>query len=312
MEGDAVDLHQPVLLSEVIEALNLNSDGIYIDCTFGRGGHSSEILKGLGNKGQLLAIDQDSQAIKYGKKIFVNEHRIVFEQSNFSHIFQVANKHGLAGKVNGILFDLGVSSPQLDEPNRGFSFMQDGPLDMRMNCDEGISAAEWLQDASIDELERVIKTYGEDRHAKKIASAISQRQKISPLTSTKELADLVQKTVGRASDKKHPATRTFQAIRIFINDELKVLAAALDECMELLTFSGRILVITFHSLEDQVVKNFYRKHTKPDIPRKLPVTDHFKPKLERVGKPIKPSVNEVAENPRARSAKLYVLERVAC
>ena len=312
MQDDALDQHQPVLLTEVIEALKLDPNGIYIDCTFGRGGHSSEILKCLSNEGRLLAIDQDSEAVMYGKKVLKDEPRIVIEHSNFSQILQVAKKYDFDGKVNGILFDLGVSSPQLNDPNRGFSFMKDGPLDMRMNCNNGLSAAEWLQEVNENELTKVIKLYGEERYARKIAKAILQQQKISPLHSTKDLAELIEKTIGRSSEKKHPATRTFQAIRIFINDELKVLASALDECIELLAQSGRLLVITFHSLEDQLVKSIYRKHSESDVPRKLPVVDQFQPKLNRVCKPIKPSEEEVSKNPRARSAKLYVLERVTC
>ncbi len=310
MQHDANVLHKPVLLAEVIEALNINSNGIYIDCTFGRGGHSSEILKSLSNKGRLLAIDQDPEAIMYGKKNFADEQRIVFENCNFSQIVQVAKKRKFENKVNGILFDLGVSSPQLDDPDRGFSFMHDGPLDMRMNSSEGVSAAEWLQSVSDSELERVIKQYGEEKHAKKITQAIMQQQKISPLQTTKELADLVQKTMGNRREHKHPATRTFQAIRIFINKELEVLATALDHCVELLAESGRLLVITFHSLEDQLVKSLYRKNSEPNLPRKLPVVDQFQPRLKRVCKPIKPSQTEIIRNSRARSAKLYVLERV--
>ena len=194
MQDDALDQHQPVLLAEVIDALRLDSNGIYIDCTFGRGGHSSEILKYLSNKGQLLAMDQDSEAAMHGKDIFKDEPRIVIEHSNFSQIIQVTRKYEFDGKVNGILFDLGVSSPQLNDPRRGFSFMKDGPLDMRMNSDAGVSAAEWLQDVSEGELERVIKTYGEERYARKIAKVILQQQKISPISTTKELADLVEKS----------------------------------------------------------------------------------------------------------------------
>ena len=312
MQDDAVSLHQPVLLAEVIRALNLESNGIYIDCTFGRGGHSSEILKGLSNKGRLLAIDKDSEAVIYGKKIFANKQNFIIEQSNFSQILHIAKKHGFERNVNGILFDLGVSSPQLDDPTRGFSFMQDGPLDMRMNREEGVSAAEWLRKVSVFELEEVIKTYGEEKHARKIASAIINQQKISPLSTTKELADLVKKVIGHTREHKHPATRTFQAMRIFINNELEELVTALNQSIELLVLSGRLLVITFHSLEDQVVKRLYRKHSEPNLPRKLPVPDHFQPKLRRVCKPITPSQHEVSQNPRARSAKLYVLERVAC
>ena len=312
MRDDASYSHQPVLLSEVVKALKIKANGAYIDCTFGRGGHSGEILKGLGPDGHILAIDQDPQAVAYATKLFSSEQRIVIEQRNFSQIAQVAKKYNLDGKVNGILFDLGISSPQLDDPQRGFSFMQDGPLDMRMNIDAGISAAEWLQQVSVRELEKVIKVYGEERYAKKIANAILKQQKINPLKTTKQLAEVVQQIIGRSREQKHPATRTFQAIRIFINKELEVLATALDDCVELLAQSGRLLVITFHSLEDQIVKNLFRKHSQSSLPRKLPLVDQFKPKLKKVCKPIKSSVKEIAENPRARSAKLYVLERVVC
>ena len=296
MQEDAFSLHQPVLLAEVITALNINPNGFYIDCTFGRGGHSNKILKSLDDNGRLLAIDQDSQAVKYGKKIFAKERRIMIEHCNFSQIMYIAKKHNFVGNVNGILFDLGVSSPQLDDPSRGFSFMHDGPLDMRMNIDEGISAVEWLKIVSVNELENVIKRYGEERHAKKIANAILNQQKIRPITTTKQLVEVVEKAVGQSREHKHPATRTFQAIRIFINNELKVLTTALDDCVEILAQSGRLLVITFHSLEDQIVKNLYRKHSESSLPRKLPVADQFQPMLKRIGKPIKPSVEEVEKN----------------
>ncbi len=312
MQFGAYDSHQPVLLAEVISALKIISDGIYIDCTFGRGGHSSEILKKLGPNGHILAIDQDPQAVAYGKALFSKEPRIVIEQSNFSQILQTAKKYKFDEKVNGILFDLGVSSPQLDDPERGFSFMQDGPLDMRMNVNEGISAAQWLQKVSAHELEKVIKIYGEERYAKKIAAAVLKQQKICPLKTTRQLAEVVQKAIGRSREQKHPATRTFQAIRIFINKELEVLSTALDNCVELLDESGRLLVITFHSLEDQLVKSSFRKHSESSLPRKLPIANQFQPKLKRVCKPIKPSKNEIANNPRARSAKLHIMERITC
>ena len=312
MQADAYDSHQPVLLSEVARALKIKTDGIYIDCTFGRGGHSREMLKGLGPAGRILAIDQDFQAVDYAKSLFAEDQRMVIEQCNFSQIVQAAEKYKFDGRVDGILFDLGVSSPQLDDSTRGFSFMRDGPLDMRMNMQEGMSAAQWLERVSAHELEKVIKVYGEERYAKRIAAAILQQQKISPLKTTRQLADVVLKTIGRSREHKHPATRTFQAIRIFINRELEVLATALDECVELLAQSGRLLVITFHSLEDQLVKKLFRKHNEPNIPRKLPVVDQFQPKLKRVCKPIKPSESEIAGNPRARSAKLHVMERVVC
>jgi len=273
---------------------------------------SQEILKRLGAKGFLLAIDQDSQAVAYGKSHFEKDKRIKIEQHNFSEILKVVEQHKVKGRVNGILFDLGVSSPQLDDPQRGFSFMHDGPLDMRMNNESGISAAEWLQKVSERELESVLKEYGQERYAKKIAAAIIKQREKASITTTKELADIVVKSVGASREQKHPATRTFQAIRIYINSELDILAKVLDDCLDVLADSGRLLVITFHSLEDQIVKTFLRKHSQPLLPRKLPVINKTKPRLTKVCKPIKSSEEEVAKNPRARSAKLYVLEHVTC
>jgi len=306
--NDAEYLHHPVLLKEVIEALNIEPNGKYIDCTFGRGGHSEEILKSLGPGGKLLVMDQDLQAIEYGRKKFANDSRIILEQKNFSQILEVAKQYKLEQQVNGIFFDLGVSSPQLDNPDRGFSFMHDGPLDMRMNTTEGLSAAEWLKKASAAELEKVLKEYGQERYSRRIANAVIERRLQQPLTTTKELADLVLSVVGRSNEKKHPATRTFQAVRIFINKELESLVTALDDCLGLLANSGRLLVITFHSLEDQIVKSLLRKHTHSNLPRKLPVAEQHEAKLKRVCKAIKPAGDEVANNPRARSAKLHVLE----
>lgn len=308
MSSDALDLHHPVLLKEVIEALNIEPNGKYIDCTFGRGGHSEEILKCLGPGGKILALDQDLQAIEYGRKKFVSDSRVIFEQKNFSQIVQVAKQHDIEQQVNGIFFDLGVSSPQLDNPDRGFSFMHDGPLDMRMNTTDGVSAAEWLKKVGAAELEKVLKEYGQERYSRRIANALIERRVQQPLTTTKELADLVLSVVGRSKEKKHPATRTFQAVRIFINKELESLVTALDDCLSLLVNSGRLLVITFHSLEDQIVKNLLRKHTHSNLPRKLPIAEKHEAKLKRVCKAINPTDDEVAKNPRARSAKLHVLE----
>lgn len=312
MRSGANATHQPVLLAEVIEKLNIDSNGVFIDCTFGRGGHSREILKNLSTKGRLLVMDRDAQAITHAKKYFENDSRLLIEQKNFSQILTTAKKYNFIGKVNGILLDLGVSSPQLDDPTRGFSFKQEGPLDMRMNADEGQSAAEWLRQVEAKELAGVLKEYGQERFAKIIANAIIRQREIAPLKTTKQLAELVQKVIGRTNERKHPATRTFQAIRIFINKELEELVNALDDCFELLAASGRLLVITFHSLEDQIVKNFLRKYNQSNLPRKLPLIEEFTPKLKKVCKSIKPSEKEVEQNPRARSAKLYVLERVAC
>jgi 16S rRNA (cytosine1402-N4)-methyltransferase len=312
MSNDASDLHSPVLLNEVIEALNIEPNGKYIDCTFGRGGHSQEILKNLGPDGKLLAIDQDSQAIEYGRNKFANDARIILEQKNFSQIWQVAKQYKFEHQTNAIFFDLGVSSPQLDNPERGFSFMQDGPLDMRMNPAVGISAAQWLKKVTAAELGKVLKEYGQERYSKRIAKAVVQQREQQYITTTKELAELVIKVVGRSQEKKHPATRTFQAIRIFINQELESLSTALDDCLGLLVSSGRLLLITFHSLEDQLVKSLLHKHSHSNLPRKLPVMEKKQAKLTRVCKAIKPSAEEIARNPRARSAKLHVLEWAAC
>ncbi len=312
MQFEATFAHQSVLLAEVIENLNIDPSGNYIDCTFGRGGHSQEILNNLSTDGRLLVMDRDTEAITHAKKYFDDDERLLIEQKNFSQILTAAKKYNFVGKVNGVLLDLGVSSPQLDDPTRGFSFKKEGPLDMRMNVNEGQSAATWLQQVEAKELTEVLKKYGQERFAKKIANSIIQQREIAPLETTKQLAELVQKAIGRTNEKKHPATRTFQAIRIFINKELEELVNALEDCFELLAVSGRLLVITFHSLEDQIVKNFLRKYNQSNIPRKLPVIDDFSPRLNKVCKSIKPSEAEINVNPRARSAKLYVLERVAC
>ena len=290
--NDAKYAHQPVLLAEAIEALNINPNGKYIDCTFGRGGHSQEILNRLSKQGKLLAIDQDAEAIEYGKKKFNNDSRIILTQVNFSKILQVAKKNNFDDGVQGILFDLGVSSPQLDNAMRGFSFMKDGPLDMRMDTTQGLSAAEWLQKVNVPTLIKVLKEYGQERFSNKIAKAIARQREEAPIQTTKQLADLVLKAVGRAREHIHPA--------------------ALDDCLSLLANSGRLLVITFHSLEDQVVKNLLRKHSNALLPRKLPVIDERKLKLNRVCKAIKPSEDEIASNPRSRSSKLHVLEWVKC
>lgn len=312
MQSGAHGLHQPVLLLEVIEALNIDPDGTYVDCTFGRGGHSREILNRLSRRGRLLVLDQDPQAVDYARRLFAGDRRVVIEPGNFSEMVRFAEEHGLVGQVKGVLFDLGVSSPQLDNPERGFSFAQDGPLDMRMNTNRGITATEWLQQVSLHDLVEVLRVYGEERHAKRIASAVLAEREARPLKSTRQLAEIVQRALPGPREKKHPATRTFQAIRIFINDELKTLEAALEGSVKLLAEFGRLLVITFHSLEDHAVKGVLGKYGPPDVPRKLPVTGLPGPQLKKVGKPMRPSAGEIAANQRARSAKLHVLERVAC
>ena len=312
MQSGAHGLHQPVLLWEVIEALNIDPDGTYVDCTFGRGGHSREVLNRLSRRGRLLVLDQDPQAVAYARCLFAGDGRVVIEPGNFSKIVRLAEEHGFVGKVKGVLFDLGVSSPQLDNPERGFSFAQDGPLDMRMDTNRGITAADWLQQVSLHDLEEVLRVYGEERHAKRVATAVLAAREVRPLETTRQLAGIVQSALPGSREKKHPATRTFQAIRIFINGELEALEAALEGSVKLLAEFGRLLVITFHSLEDHAVKGVLRKYGQPSVPRKLPVTGLPGPQLKKVGKPVRPSAEEVAANKRARSAKLYVLERVAC
>lgn len=304
-------LHQPVLVREVVEALEVEPGGIYVDCTFGRGGHSCEILKRLNRKGCLLVLDQDPDAIAYARQLLGKDCRVRIEYENFARVSKVVEKYGFAGKVNGILFDLGLSSAQLDDPKRGFSFLLEGSLDMRMNTKEGITAADWLQRVNFHSLEEVLRMYGEERYSKRIAAAIISRKSERPLSTTRQLADVVSKAIGRSCEKKHPATRTFQAIRIFINQELKMLKTGLNEGIGLLAESGRMLVITFHSLEDQVVKSVFRTQSHSGLPRKLPAVDLPKPKLRRVCKPIFPSQDEIISNSRARSAKLHVLERIA-
>ena len=305
-------LHQPVLVREVVEALKIEPSGIYVDCTFGRGGHSCEILKRLNSKGCLIVLDQDPDAIAYAREIYGKDCRVRIESENFARVSQIVEKHGFAGQVNGILFDLGVSSTQLDNPRRGFSFVLDGPLDMRMNMNKGITASDWLQRVNFHDLEEVLRMYGEERYSKKIAAAILSRKSTHPLSTTRQLAEIVTKAVGRSSEKKHPATRTFQAIRIFINQELKVLETGLNESIGLLAEFGRMLVITFHSLEDQIVKSIIRKQGHPGLPRKFPIASFSKPELRKVCKPVFPSRGEIVSNSRARSAKLHILERVAC
>lgn len=312
MRSGAHGLHQPVLLLEVIEALRIDPEGVYVDCTFGRGGHSREILNRLSRRGRLLVLDQDPQAVACAESLLAGDRRVVIEPGNFSELVRFAEEHGFVGKVKGVLFDLGVSSPQLGDPQRGFSFAQDGPLDMRMNTNRGITAADWLQQVSLHDLEKVLRVYGEERHARRIAAAVLAERQVRPLKTTRQLAEIVQRSVAGRREKKHPATRTFQAIRIFINEELKALEAALQGSVELLAEFGRLLVITFHSLEDHAVKGVLGKHSQPGVPRKLPVSGLPGPRLRKVGKPVRPSAEEVAANPRARSAKLYVLERVAC
>ncbi|WP_118984967.1 16S rRNA (cytosine(1402)-N(4))-methyltransferase RsmH [Photorhabdus sp. CRCIA-P01] len=306
--------HTSVLLDEAVNGLNIRENGIYIDGTFGRGGHSRLILSQLGTVGRLIAIDRDPQAIEVAKAI--TDPRFSIVHGPFSKLAHYAEKAGLIGKIDGVLLDLGVSSPQLDDPERGFSFMRDGPLDMRMDPTRGQSAAEWLMNATADDIAWVLKTFGEERFAKRIARAIVARNQEEPITRTKALADLIAQASPVKEKHKHPATRSFQAIRIYINSELEEIEQALDGALQVLAPQGRLSVISFHSLEDRIVKRFIRQNSRgPQVPAGLPLTEEqLKARggrsLKSIGK-MKPSEEEVADNPRARSSVLRFAEKVS-
>ena len=306
------DIHQTVLLQEAVENLVKRTDGIYVDGTFGRGGHSALILDKLSTQGKLIAVDKDPQAISFGQKRFPNESRIVFENNSFADLLSLVKSQNLLGKIDGILLDLGVSSPQLDNGERGFSFLQDGPLDMRMDNHQGLTAAQWLIQVEEKELARVIKTYGEEKFARRIAKAIIQAQRQKPIERTLELAKIIANANPAWEKHKHPATRTFQAIRIHINNELKDLEALLNESIEILAVGGRLVIISFHSLEDRIVKRFIRHmEHREDIPRHLPLRqDQIDLRLRSVGKAMKVGELEKGSNIRARSAVMRVAEKI--
>jgi len=306
--------HTTVLLDEAVNGLNIREDGIYIDGTFGRGGHSRLILSQLGEKGQLIAIDRDPQAIAAAAEI--NDPRFSIVHGPFSALAEYVEERGLTGKIDGVLLDLGVSSPQLDDAERGFSFMRDGPLDMRMDPTRGQSAAEWLMSAEEADIAFVIKTYGEERFGKRIARAIVERNRDQPMTRTKELATVIAAAMPVKDKFKHPATRTFQAIRIWINSELEEIDTALKGALSVLAPGGRLSIISFHSLEDRLVKRFMRDQSRgPQVPAGIPMTESQLEalggrELKTLGKLI-PGEAEVNENPRARSSVLRIAERTA-
>ncbi len=310
--------HFTVLLKEAVDGLAIIPDGIYIDGTFGRGGHSRFILSKLGQNGRLIGIDRDPRAIAEAQRI--QDPRFQIEHNTFSSIYQICEKENLIGKINGILLDLGVSSPQLDEAERGFSFMKDGPLDMRMDTTQGQSASEWLQNVSVEDLAWVLKTFGEERFAKRIAQAIvsfnqeARQNNTPPLTRTLQLAQLIADAVPFKDKHKHPATRSFQAIRIYINAELDELEKVLQDALAVLAPEGRLSIISFHSLEDRMVKHFMRKQAKGiDIPKGLPIRESEidrQQQLKVVGKAVKPTEEEIAQNPRSRSAVLRIGEKL--
>ena len=304
--------HVPVLLGPVLEGLDIRKDGVYVDATFGRGGHSRAILERLDAAGRLIAIDRDPQAIASAPAALTDDRRFLLVRSDFAELATCMEERGLTGSVDGLLFDLGVSSPQLDEAHRGFSFTHDGPLDMRMDPDAGISAADWLQSVAEVELRRVLKNFGEERDAARIARAIVERRTAERIATTRQLADAVLSVVPAHARKKHPATKTFQAIRIFINGELEQIETALQQSLAVLKTGGRLCVISFHSLEDRIVKRFMRDASReseqyrgmPDVPAE------FRPQLRLVGKPVAATADEVAANARARSARLRIAERL--
>ncbi len=302
----------PVLLGPVLEGLDIKKDGVYVDGTFGRGGHSKAILQRLGDKGRLLAIDRDPQAIAAAEAVLTEDPRFELYRGELEQLGRRIEEEGLAGRVDGLLFDLGVSSPQLDEADRGFSFLRDGPLDMRMDPESGVSAREWLEHADERELRQVLQRYGEENQAGRIARAVVSARDKQPIRTTTDLADIVASVVPAHTRKTHPATKTFQAIRIFINRELQQLEAVLAESLDMLAQGGRLCVISFHSLEDRIVKRFIRDHSRePEQYRGMPnIPEEFRPKLKQVGKAITATADEIAENVRARSARLRVAERL--
>ncbi len=304
--------HITVLLQEAVDGLAIRPDGIYVDGTFGRGGHSRLILQHLGPNGRLYAIDRDPQAVAVAKEW--NDPRFEIISGPFSGLYDYMAERDLLGKVDGLLLDLGVSSPQLDQADRGFSFMQDGPLDMRMDPLHGESAAEWLSYADADDIAWVLRTYGEERFANKIARAIVTDRVTTPYTRTRQLADMIARVVPIKEKHKHPATRSFQALRIHVNQELKEIEDTLRASLSVLAPAGRLAVISFHSLEDRLVKQFIRQQEKGIQPPKgLPITEDQIRKtqtLRSVGKAIKPGDSEISDNVRSRSSVLRVAERL--
>lgn len=308
-----VETHRPVLLEEALQGLNIKANGNYVDGTFGRGGHSGALLSRLNQEGHLLALDKDPAAIAEAEHRFSDDGRFTIRQASFAKLKQEVITVGWLGQVDGILLDLGVSSPQLDDATRGFSFQQEGPLDMRMDPSHGQSAASWLAAAREQDIVRVLKEFGEERFARRIARTIVSTREENPIVTTGQLAAIVAAAVPTREPGKDPATRSFQAIRIFINKELDDLKVCLDDVLEVLKPGGRLVVISFHSLEDRIIKRFIREQEKGDsYPPDLPVTQfQLNPRLRAVGKPVRAGDEEVRSNPRARSAIMRVAERLA-
>jgi 16S rRNA (cytosine1402-N4)-methyltransferase len=305
--------HKPVLLDEALAALQIGPDGWYVDGTFGRGGHAGAILARLEKSGRLIAIDRDEDAVEWGRRQFGTDSRFSIVRGSFDELASITRAHDVFGRVNGLLLDLGVSSPQLDEPRRGFSFLRDGDLDMRMDRRQSQTAAQWLARAGEREISDVLHRYGEERYARRIARAIVTARAQAPIKTTGRLAEIIAAANPAWEEGKHPATRSFQAIRIFINRELEALERCLDQSIEVLGVGGRVAVITFHSLEDRLVKRFFRDAARGDpYPKGVPVpAGMLHPRLRVVGKAITPSPAEIGANPRARSARLRTAERLS-
>jgi 16S rRNA (cytosine1402-N4)-methyltransferase len=303
--------HQAVLLEEAVTSLNIRENGVYLDGTFGRGGHSREILSQLLEQGRLFTLDKDPQAIAAGMEEWGDDPRFSMIQGSFAEIDRWAREWQIERNLDGILLDLGVSSPQLDDPERGFSFRKDGPLDMRMDPTKGVSAADWLAETPEREITRVFWEFGEERHARRIARSIVNVRQKQRLETTTQLAKLIESTIGNR-EKKHPATRCFQAIRIAVNNELGDLASGLEASIRQLRPGGKLVAISFHSLEDRLVKRTFREAVRPGkVRRNIPAHPDWSPRLKLIGKAIRPSEQEISANPRARSAIMRVAEKLA-
>jgi len=304
--------HLSVLLEESVTAVLGDVNGVYLDGTFGRGGHSRKLLQQLSEQGKVFGLDRDPQAVSAGRELEEEETRFSMIYGAFGDIKEIAGRHDLLGQFDGILLDLGVSSPQLDQPERGFSFLRDGPLDMRMDPGSGVSAEEWVNTTSAEEMARVFKLYGEERFSKRIARAVVDARAENPITRTDQFAQIVKQANPSWERDKHPATRVFQAVRIEINEELSELEKFLDCSLQLLKPGGRMAIISFHSLEDRIVKRFLKQKARgEDFPKGLPVTqDMIRPTLKIIGKALKASDQEVGSNPRSRSAVLRVGEKI--
>jgi len=302
--------HQPVLLEEAISSLRIRGEGIYLDATFGRGGHSRAIIARLTEQGRLFSLDKDPQAVEAGMEELGGDPRFSIVQGSFAEMDRMVQEWQIERNLDGILLDLGVSSPQLDDPDRGFSFRNGGPLDMRMDPTKGVSAADWLAETPEREMTRVFWEFGEERHARRIARSIVKARQQQCLETTTQLADLIETTIGRR-EKKHPATRCFQAIRIVVNNEMGDLALGLEAAIRQLRPGGRLVAISFHSLEDRLVKRTFREAVRPgNVRRNIPDHPDWSPRLKLVGKAIRPSEQEISANPRARSAIMRVAEKL--